>query len=140
MQGRLLIRSLAVVAALEGVFFVIYALLVTAGVLRFGLTGPEAVSNTAGVTLEVIIFLFFGCGLLAVAFGWWKTKRWARAPFVLAQLLALVVSVPLMSSTGSTEKIVGAVVTVVAVFAVIVALLPSTTTLLYRAEGRSESD
>lgn len=125
---------------MQGVFFVVYAVLITAGVLRFGLTGPEAVSNSAGVTLAVIIFLFFGVGLIATAWGWWQIKSWARSPFVLAQLLALVVGIPLMSASGTPEKAVGAFVTIVAVIGGVVSLLPSTTTLLYRDADQSESE
>ena len=134
------LRLLAGISAVEGVFFLFYAILVTAGVLRFGLTGPEAVSNPAGVTLEVIIFLFFGIGLMVTAWGWWQTKRWARSPSVLAQLLALVVAVPLISATGNIEKIVGVVVTVVAVVGGVISLLPSTTALLYRDATPTESE
>ena len=134
------LRLLAGISAVEGVFFLFYAILVTAGVLRFGLSGPEAVSNPAGVTLEVIIFLFFGIGLLVTAWGWWQPKRWARSPFVLAQLLALVVAVPLISATGNIEKIVGVVVTVVAVVGGVISLLPSTTALLYRDATPTESE
>ncbi len=129
------IRFLAGISAAQGVFFLIYAVLITVGVLRFGLTGPEAVSNSAGVTLAVIIFLFFGVGLVFTAWGWWKVRSWARSPFILAQLLALVVGVPLISATGSGERVVGIVVTVVAITGGVIALLPATTTLLYRDEG-----
>ena len=125
---------------MQGVFFVVYAVLITAGVLRFGLTGPEAVSNSAGVTLAVIIFLFFGVGLIATAWGWWQVKSWARSPFVLAQLLALVVGIPLMSASRTPEIAVGAFVTIVAVIGGVVSLLPSTTTLLYRDADQSESE
>ncbi len=128
------IRSLAAIAGIEGLVFIVYAILVTAGVARFGLQGPEAVSNSAGVTLEVIIFLFFGAGMIVVARGWWRLNRWARAPFVLAQMLALVVGVPLMSSAGSAERVTGVVISVVAIASLIVALLPRTTAHLYRDE------
>jgi hypothetical protein len=130
------IRFLAGISAIQGVFFIVYAVLITIGVLRFGLTGPEAVSNSAGVTLAVIIFLFFGIGLVITARGWWHIKSWARSPFILAQLLALVVGIPLMSAAGLGEKIVGLFVTIVAVTGGVVALLPATTTLLYRDEGQ----
>jgi len=140
MHRPLSITFLAGISAVQGVFFVVYAILITAGVLRFGLTGPEAVSKSAGVTLAVIIFLFFGAGLIATAWGWWQVKSWARSPFVLAQLLALVVGIPLMSATGTPEKAVGALVTIVAVMGGVVSLLPSTTTLLYRDADQSESE
>jgi hypothetical protein len=115
--------------------FVVYAILVTAGIVRFGLRGPESVSNPAGVTLEVIIFLFFGVGMAAVARGWWRLSRWARAPFVLAQMLALVVGVPLISSSGSVASAVGVLITVIASVSLVAALLPRTTIHLYRDEA-----
>jgi hypothetical protein len=130
------IRSLAVIAGVEGLVFVVYAILVTVGVARFGLQGPEAVANSAGVTLEVIIFLFFGAGMIVVARGWWRLSRWARAPFVLAQMLALVIGVPLISSSGSTERAAGVIITVIAVVSMTLALLPRTTVHLYRDEPR----
>ncbi|MCF8551881.1 MAG: hypothetical protein K9G05_07390, partial [Candidatus Nanopelagicales bacterium] len=64
MRGNRVLRSLAFISALEGIFFVAYGVLIGIGVLTFGLTGPEAVSNPGGVTLEVLIFLVFGAGLL----------------------------------------------------------------------------
>lgn len=136
MSNSLTFRSLAAIAFIEGVFFIANAILVTGGVLIFGLTGPESVSNPAGVTLEVIIFAAFGLGLLVVALGWWRVRSWARAPFVLAQLLALVVSVPLIGSSGSVERVIGVVVTIVAVGGLVVTLLPRTTSLLYRDEAQ----
>lgn len=132
------IKFLAVISFMQGAFYAIYAILITAGVLRFGLSGPEAVSNPGGVTLAVIIYLFFGVGLLATAWGWWKIKRWARSPFVLAQLLALVVGIPLISAAGTSEKMVGVFVTVMAVIGGVVALMPATTVLLYRDANPSE--
>ncbi len=140
MHRPLSIKFLAGISATQGVFFIIYAILITAGVLRFGLTGPEAVSNSAGVTLAVIIFLFFGVGLIATAWGWWQIKGWARSPFVLAQLLALVVGIPLISATGTTEKIVGVGVSIVAIVGGVVSLLPATTALLYRDATPTESE
>lgn len=134
MPAPIPLRSLAVIAFVEGTFFVVNAILVTAGILIFGFTAPSAVSNPAGVTLEVVIFAAFGVGLLVVAYGWWKVRSWARSPFVLAQLLALVVSIPLIGASGSVERVVGVLVTIVAVGGLIVALLPRTTTLLYRDE------
>jgi uncharacterized membrane protein (DUF2068 family) len=128
------IRSLAGISVIEGLVFLVYAILVTAGVARFGLQGPEAVSNSAGVTLEVIIFLFFGVSMIVVARGWWRSSRWARAPFVLAQMLALVVGVPLMTSTESTARVVGVVISLIAVASLVIALLPRTTAHLYRDE------
>lgn len=139
MRGNRVLRSLAFISALEGIFFVAYGVLIGIGVLTFGLTGPEAVSNPGGVTLEVLIFLVFGAGLLLTAAGWWKVRRWARSPFVLAQMLALVVSIPLATALGSVEKLTGLVVTGMAGIGLVLSLLPATTARLYRAATPPES-
>ena len=49
-------------------------------------------------------------------------------------------AVPLISATGNIEKIVGVVVTVVAVVGGVISLLPSTTALLYRDATPTESE
>lgn len=49
--------------------------------------------DSSAIVLEVIIFLAFGLGLLVVAKGWYSLQRWARSPFVLAQLLGLAIGI-----------------------------------------------
>lgn len=117
----------------------VYAILIVIGVARFGVSGPREVANASGVTLEVVIFLFFGLGMLLVAGGWFAAKRWARAPFLLAQLLALVVSVPLMGATDPFQKWVAILVTIAAVIGVFLAFTPSVTRYLLRDEAAPES-
>ncbi len=132
LDGKTRVRILAVVSGAEGLFFIAYGVLVLIGVLRFGITGPVEVANAPGVTLEIIIFLIFGAALLLVAMGWWRGSKWARSPFVLAQLLGLVVSVPLMGSTGGTERLIGWSVTVIAVVCVALSFTRPVTVHLYR--------
>ena len=132
LDGKARVRILAVVSGFEGLFFIAYGVLVTIGVLRFGISGPAEVANAPGVTLEILIFLVFGAALLLVAMGWWRGSTWARSPFILAQLLGLVVSVPLMGSAGSTERIIGWSVTVIAVACVALSFTRPVTTHLYR--------
>ena len=134
-DGKVRVRLLAVVSVLEGLFFVSYGVLVLIGVLRFGLTGPAEVANTPGVTLEILIFLVFGSALLFVALGWWRGRRWARSPFILAQLLGLVVSVPLSGSSGGTERTFGWLVTIIAVASIILSFTRPVTNHLYRDES-----
>lgn len=113
----------------------VYAILVVVGVARFGVSGPSEVANTPGVTLEVIIFLVFGVGMLLVSWGWFTAQRWARAPFLLAQLLALVISVPLTGASGVAEKLVAIIVTIAAVVGIVLALTPRVTQYLLRDEA-----
>jgi hypothetical protein len=135
--GRL--RILGSISGIQGVFYVVYAILIVVGVARFGVSGPSEVANASGVTLEVVIFLFFGLGMLLVAFGWFAAKRWARAPFLLAQLLTLVVSVPLVGATDLFQKWVAILVTLAAIVGIFFAFTPSVTRYLLRDEAAPES-
>jgi hypothetical protein len=125
-----LLTALAFLSIAEGVFFLGYAVFDVVGVLRFGLTGPEEVSNAPALTLQVLMFALFGAALILVARGWWGVKRWARAPFVLAQLLVLVVAVPLTSASGSVERIAASIGVLMAVVGLVLTFLPSTTRAL----------
>jgi len=105
------------IAALEGAGLIAYAGLDVVVALRDGLTGPAAVSNLPGFFLQVLIFLILGGGMLAIARGWWMRARWARSPFVLAQLLALVVGVPIIG-TGGLAGVIGIALVVLSVVGV----------------------
>jgi hypothetical protein len=135
--GRL--RILGGISGVQGVFYVVYAILIVVGVTRFGVSGPSEVANASGVTLEVVIFLFFGLGMLLVAGGWFAAKRWARAPFLLAQLLALVVSIPLIGATDTFQKWVAILITLAAIVGIFLAFTPAVTRYLLRGEAAPES-
>jgi Na+-driven multidrug efflux pump len=132
------LRILGIISGVQGVFYVVYAILIVVGVARFGVSGPSEVANASGVTLEVVIFLFFGLGMLLVAVGWFAAKRWARAPFLLAQLLALVVSVPLIGATNLFQKWAAILVTLAAVVGLFLAFTPAVTRYLLRDEAAPE--
>ena len=132
------LRILGVISGVQGVFYVVYAILIVVGVARFGVSGPSEVANASGVTLEVVIFLFFGLGMLLVAVGWFAAKLWARAPFLLAQLLALVVSVPLIGATNLFQKWAAILVTLAAVVGLFLAFTPAVTRYLLRDEAAPE--
>ncbi len=142
MNGETLVirrlRILASISGIQGVFYVVYAVLIVVGVARFGVSGPREVANASGVTLEVVIFLFFGLGMLLVAGGWFAAKRWARAPFLLAQLLALVVSIPLIGATDAFQKWVAILVTLAAIVGIYLAFTPAVTRYLLRGEAAPE--
>ena len=132
------LRILGGISIVQGVFYVVYAFLVVVGVARFGVNGPSEVANAPGVTLEVVIFLVFGLGMLLVTWGWFTARRWARAPFLLAQLLALVVSVPMIGATDSLQKWVAILVTLAAVVGIILAFTPGVTRYLLHDEAAPE--
>lgn len=133
------LRILGSISGVQGIFYVVYAILIVVGIARFGVSRPSEVANTSGVTLEVVIFLIFGLGMLLVSGGWFASKRWARAPFLLAQLLALVVSVPLIGATDPFQKWVAILVTLAAVIGIFLAFTPTVTRYLLRDEAAPES-
>ena len=124
------LRVAAVIALVEGAALAAYGLYVIVQVARLGITGPSPVSNVQSVTLEIVIFLVFGAGLLLAGWGLWRVKRWGRAPAVIGQLLGLVVGVPLVGAPGGVERVVGILVVAMAVAALVCLFLPSTTRAL----------
>lgn len=120
-------RALAAIAAIEGVVLVGYALFDLVGALLVGTTGPAAVSNASAMILQIAIFAIFGAGMLIVARGWLMAASWVRGPFVLAQLIALVVGVPLISAPEPGQQIVGVGVTALAIVGLVLVFWPSVT-------------
>lgn len=104
--------------------------------LTVGLTGPSEVSNLPALILQIVIFAALGIGLLVVARGWWRSSYGARAPFIVAQLLALVVGVPLLSAPDDWTRVVAVTLVAAAVAGVVVAVTPPVT----RALVDSDSD
>ena len=134
------LRFLGAISAIEGLFYLAYAFLVVIGISRDGLTGPSQVANASGVTLEVLIFAIFGAAMLGVSLGWFGRRRWARAPFALAQLLALVVSVPLIGATDLLHQVIAVGVTIVALVGTFMAFTPRVTQQLHGDEVALESN
>ena len=115
---------LAVIALVEGLALLGYSVYDTVEAIRIGATGPADVSNGPAIAIQILIFVIFGAGLVAVAYGWWTARRWARGPFVLAQLFALVVGWPLAGAAGQVEHWAGVALVVMAVVGVVVAMTP----------------
>jgi hypothetical protein len=99
--------ALAAIAFVEGVALIGYGLFDLVESLRVGVTGPADVSNVPAVILQIVIFTAFGAGLVLIARGWWTVRGWARAPFLLAQLIGVFVGYELGQSAGAIERYVG---------------------------------
>lgn len=112
------LATTAVVTA-QALALIGYALGIAVIGLTSGLEGPEAVSSPMGATVEVITFALFGAGLAAIAVGRWRTSSWSGPPFVLAQLLALTVGVPLATASGSVGTTIGVLLTASAVVGIV---------------------
>lgn len=102
------------VPALEGLLLVVYAVSIAVVAVTQGLSGPDDVSSPAGTVVEVVVFLLFGSGLLLIANGRRRDQDWATVPYVLAQLLALMATVPMATGSGAGVP-VGIVASIAAV-------------------------
>lgn len=125
---RLLV--LAGISTIQALGFIAYAIFHVFGWIRFGLTGPSEVSNVPAIVLQIIILGGLGIGLAAVAYAWFRARRWARAPFVTMQAIALIIGWPLASASGSVERTVGILLVIMAVVGIALAFSPKVTRLL----------
>lgn len=107
------------VAALEALAVLAY----TAGIALSGLQNPDSVAAPA---VEVIIYLLFAIGIGLVVKGLWQRRRWARTPFVVVQLFALVTGWTLLQGDGDGTHVFGWVVLGLAVVGLVCALAPRT--------------
>ncbi len=121
-------RSLVVlagIALLEGLGLVAYALFDVVEAVRVGTSGPEDVSNAPALILLVVITAAFGVGMIWVARGWWRAQRWARAPFILSEIIAVLIGYELAQSAGSAERYLGIGIALVGVVGLIMSFAPS---------------
>lgn len=116
---------LAALAAVEGLGLLGYAVFDLVSAVRIGITGPAEVSNPAALAGLVAITAAFGAGLVWVAVGWWRARSWARAPFVVAQLVLGLIGYEVSQSAEDGLRLVGQVAMVVAAVGIVLVLLPS---------------
>ncbi len=114
----------AMIAFGQAAALVGYAVFDVVEAVRVGITGPADVSNLPALLLLITITFVFGLGLAWVGVGWWRARRWARAPFVFAQIIAGLIGVELAQSAGSVERTVGIAVVLLAVLGLVVAFSP----------------
>lgn len=124
------LRLLALIAFVEGAALLGYAVFDIYGALTVGITGPAEVSNLPALILQIIIFGAFGAGMIAVGYAWARRMRWARAPFLVAQFIGLIVGWPLAQAAGAVERYVGIGLLGLSVIGIIVAFTPSVTRAL----------
>lgn len=117
--------ALAVICGSQGAVLVGYAVYDLVELVRIGITGPAEVSNPAAMTLLIAITALFGVALVWVATGWWRGRRWARAPFVLAQLIGGFIGFELTGADGAAERFIGIAIVVVALLGLALAFAPA---------------
>jgi hypothetical protein len=116
--------AIAIIAAVEGLGLIAYAIFDIIEALRVGITGPAEVSNPAALLLLIVIYLVFGIGLLLVARAWWLMRTWQRGAFILTQVIALLVFFDLAQSGETTPRIVGFVILALAVVGIVLVFTP----------------
>lgn len=119
--------ALAAIAFVQGATLVGYAIFDVIEAIRIGVTGPADVSNVPALVLLILITAAFGAGLLVIAAGWWRARRWARGPFVFAQLIGGLIGVELAQSVGRVERTVGITAVVLALIGLVLAFSPAVT-------------
>ena len=115
--------ALAVIAGLQGLAVIGYA--VANIVWLVGAWGEPGVSALT-LAVQVLVIAAIGVALIFVAKGFLGAARWARAPFVVAQLLAGVVAVPFALTPGGAQTW-SVLIIVSAIVGLILVFVPSTT-------------
>ena len=123
-------RLLALIALVEAIGLLAYGTYEAVQGVLVGATGPAEVSNVPAIIVQVVIYAALGVGMAYVARGWWRRRRWARAPFVLAQLIGLLVGIPIAQTAGAGPRIAGVFLTVLAILGIVLALTPAVTRAL----------
>jgi uncharacterized membrane protein len=103
----------------------VYGLFDLAESVRLGVTGPDDVSNVPAIVLQIVLFALFGAGLLWIGKGWWAAQRWARAPFLLAQLIGVFIGYELAQSAGPVERFAGIGLCLLAALGIVLAFTPA---------------
>jgi hypothetical protein len=111
----------ATIAAVQAIVLLAYGLSIAIVALTVGIQGPRDVASPGGVAVETVVFVLFGIGLGFVAAGRWRGASWSTVPFVVAQLLALPVGLPLLGASGWPR--VAGIATVMAAVAGLVAVV-----------------
>lgn len=114
---------LSILAALEGLALLGYAFVVTINAVTGGSYGVIG-NSTSAMVIEIAIFVLLGLGLLMIARGWIRMSRWARGPFLMAQLIGLLAGISFAFSGASEQVLPGMILAVPSVLGVILSFNP----------------
>ena len=115
---------LALIAALEGIALLVNGAIAVYSALTDGSYGTQGEDSSA-ILIEIVIFVVFGIGLLMVAKGWFTMKRWARSPFILAQLIGLFGGGSMVFDSSASSKIPGLLLAVPALIGLVLTFSPA---------------
>ena len=120
MTGLTPARQVAVLAALEGLAIVVFA--VALGIASVNTRG----TNTgASPVAEVIVYLCFAACMGLIARGLWRRSRFARTPMALAQVFGLISAWLFWEGTGAAV-VAGVLLAAVSVLGLYLTLRPAT--------------
>ncbi|MDP2012703.1 MAG: hypothetical protein Q8L05_00595 [Actinomycetota bacterium] len=114
---------LGALAALEGLALLAYAVIVAINAVSgssYGVIG----NSTSAMIIEISIFTVLGLGLLKVAHGWIRMSRWARGPFIMAQLIGLMAGISFIFSGASEQVVPGLVLAIPSVLGLVLSFSP----------------
>lgn len=114
------------IAILEGLALAGYGVVDAILAITQGVSGPAAVASPLGVLVQVVVLVALGLGMVAIGRAWHRRRRWARAPFVLAQLILGFILVSLAQASGATVRAIGIGGVVIVGVGLVVALMPVT--------------
>ncbi len=114
---------LGALAGLEGLAMLVYAGIVTVNAVSGGTYGVIG-NSTSAMVIEIAIFVVLGLGLLAIARAWVRQSRWARGPFIMAQLIGLLAGASFIFSGASEQVLPGLLLAVPAVLGLILSFNP----------------
>ena len=115
---------LALIAALEGIALLVNGAIAVVKAATDSSYGTQG-SGSSAIIIEVFIFAVLGIGLLLVAKGWFTMKRWARSPFILAQLIGLFGGGSMVLDSSASSKVPGLLLAVPAIIGLAVVFSPA---------------
>jgi hypothetical protein len=108
----------AVIAVLE-------ALALTAYAVGIGVSAVQNPGSVAAAPVEIVLYLIFAAGLVAIARGLWGRRSVARTPFAVAQMFGLVIGWTLTQGDGDLVHRLGYAVLAVSVVGIALVMSPA---------------
>lgn len=100
-----------------------YGFIVTISAVTGGSYGVIG-NSTSAMVIEIAIFVVLGLGLVMIARGWFRMSRWARGPFIMAQLIGLLAGISFAFSGASEQVLPGLILAVPSALGIILSFHP----------------
>jgi hypothetical protein len=104
---------------------VLEALALAAYAVGIGVSALQNPGSVAAAPVEIVLYLVFAAGLLAIARGLWGRRSVARTPFAVAQMFGLVIGWTLTQGDGDLVHRIGYVVLAVSVVGIALVMSPA---------------